>query len=69
MKTKINKNGTVSITGMTKETYQAINWILSQVENTIQFDDDMDCYSTMDDGLITMNQQEKKALDNVKWHI
>lgn len=69
MKTKINKNGIVSITGMTKETYQAINWILSQVENTIQFDDDMDCYSTIDDGMITMNEKEYSALNEIKWKL
>lgn len=69
MKTRKNKNGTVSTTGMSRDVYEAINWILLQVHGTVEYDEDMDCFSTRSNSLITFNSEDFEELNKIKWQL
>ena len=69
MKIRINKNGAVSITGMNKELYDAIQDIVMSAENCFEYGTDADEYYSNDGFVCTLTKEQIKALNEVKWII
>lgn len=68
MKTKINKNGTVSVYGMTMAQYNAINNILLSSEGCFDEEENGE-YKSNDDFVCTLTEEEKEAMDEIGWSL
>lgn len=68
MKTKFNKDITVSIYGMPYELYEAIRTILNGNEFSLEEQED-GTYACNGDVLYVLDKVEKEALDKANWTI
>lgn len=69
MRTKYNKNGTVSITGMSKELYCAIQDIVMSAENCFEYQECKDEYYSNDGFICTLTKERIDELNKIKWVI
>lgn len=65
MRTKFNKNGTVSILQLSEAAYDAICSILGSAEQTFYLDESEDRYCSNDDFICTLEKREKQAMDEI----
>lgn len=68
MKIRFNKNGTVSICGMTMAQYNAINEIIKSSERCFDEKEDGE-YRSNDDFVCTLSEKEKEAMDEIGWSL
>ena len=69
MKTKHNKNGTVSITCMSKDIYNFINMVLCGLQGSEIYGHVSERWYIAGEIDINFSKAEKEALDNIKWQI
>lgn len=69
MKTRFNKNGTVSIQQMPKETYWAIRNILLSAKMTFELNEEENEYWSNDGFICSLSKNQKRALDDIDWDI
>ena len=69
MKIKYNKDGTVSISRMPKNMYNAIQSVLSSAERTFEWDEQEEEWSSNSDFLCSLSVEEKEALDKIRWSV
>lgn len=64
-RTRFNKNGTVSILGLTKDEYNAITTVIYASQQCFSEQEENGEYYSNDDFLCTLSQEEKEALDKL----
>lgn len=64
-RTRFNKNGTVSILGLTKDEYNAMTQVIYASQQCFPEQEENGEYYSNEDFVCTLSQQEKKALDNL----
>lgn len=69
MNVKYNKDGTVSISRMSKNVYYAIQSVLSSAERTFEWDEQEEEWSSNSDFLCSLSAEEKEALDKINWFV
>ena len=69
MRTRFNKNGTVTITGMSYELYSAIQDIVLSAESCFEYQDDECEYQSNDDFVCTLTREGIEELNKIKWII
>ena len=67
MNVKYNKDGTVSISRMSKNVYYAIKSVLSSAERTFEWDEQEEEWSSNSDFLCSLSAEEKESLDKINW--
>ena len=69
MKSKYNKNGTVSILQMPKQLYYAIQSIMASSRNAFEWNGEEGEWWSNTDFLCSLSPEEKEALDKAGWHL
>lgn len=69
MNVKYNKDGTVSISRMSKNVYYAIQSVLSSAERTFEWDEQEEEWSSNSDFLCSLSAEEKESLDKINWFV
>lgn len=69
MRTRFNKNGTVTITGMSQELYSAIQDIVMSAENCFEHYIDKDEYEAHEGFICVLTRDRIKELNKIKWII
>ena len=64
-KVNCSKKGKVSITGLTLDEFDIIFAIVHKVKDIMSWDEDMKCYTDHDNFLMSMDEEEYKALMNL----
>ena len=67
MRTKFNKNGTVSISQMPKPLYWAVLSIIASSERTFEWNENEQEWWSNSDFLCSLSNEEKEALDKNRW--
>ncbi len=67
MKTKFNKNGTVSITGISKDAYFAIRTIVMAAQKAFDEPEEDGDYRSNDDFFCILEEKEIKELNKIDW--
>ena len=65
--TRFNKNGTVSIIGLTRTQYNAIMAILFGAERAFSYDRPTDEFRSNGDFRCTLTPEEKQSMDVKRW--
>lgn len=65
--TRFNKNGTVSIIGLTRIQYNAIMAILFAAESAFEYEKGLDEYRSNEDFRCTLTPEEKESMDAKHW--
>lgn len=67
MRTRFNKNGTVTISQMPKELYWAVLSIVASSERTFEWNEDEQEWCSNSDFLCSLSKEEKESLDKNRW--
>mgnify|MGYP000025335348 FL=1 len=65
-RTRFNKNGTVSILGLTKDEYNALRSVMYSSRRCFDEPDEDQGYYSNDDFVCLLSKEEKEALDNLE---
>lgn len=68
-RTKFNQNGTVSIIGLSREQYNAIDSIIKSAQRCFIEPEESGEYYSNEDFVCTLSPQEKAAMDKADWTI
>lgn len=69
MKTRYNKNGTVSIQQMPKNMYYAILNIIGSAQRTFEWNEEENEWWSNSDFLCSLSPEEKEAMDKGGWSL
>lgn len=67
MRTKFNKNGTVSITGISKDAYFAIRTIVMAAQKAFDEPEDDGEYRSNEDFFCCLEEKEIEELNKIDW--
>ena len=67
MRTKFNKNGTVSILQLPMAAYDAICNVLMSSEQTFEREESAGQYWANSDFVCALEKEEKEAMDEINW--
>ena len=69
MRTRFNKNDTVTISQMPKELYWAVLSILGSSKQSFEWNEEESAWWSNSDFVCELSAKEKKMLDNHNWSI
>lgn len=67
MKTRMNRNGTVSISQMPKELYYAVLSILGSAQRSFEWNEEESEWWSNTDFICSLSPEEKESLDKINW--